>query len=427
MRQISTVLLSSPFSIRASRSILYLAASILAIVLFETGATAQTEKVLYRFTGGSDGGNPNGGVVLRGGNLFGTTQGGGVYGAGTVFELKRNQTGWSERVLYSFGNGADGGFPDGALVFDKSGNLYGTASGGGNTSGTCTSFGCGVVFELQPSSTGWTEKVLYAFTGGTDGTSPTSDLVFDTIGNLYGIVPGVVFELTPSGSAWNFTAIGNAGYPGSAGKLALDANRNVYGATLDGGNGNGCNGSTCGTVFELTPTGQTWTETTLFSFLPGTGGFDPYASVTIGPDGVLYGTTLFGGAIQQAGTVFELKQINGTWTERVLYAFTGGKDGGYPDTDVVFDKSGNLYSTAFGGFQTCGGQGEQCGVVFELTRSNGVWSEKVLHRFQPAGNDDGFWPTGTPILDSVGNLYNTTYYGGTNGNVGAGTVYEVTP
>jgi uncharacterized repeat protein (TIGR03803 family) len=391
------------------------------------GVGAQTEKVLYSFKNTPDGANPQAGVVLRGGNLYGTTTGGGAHGRGTVFELRHTPNGWVEKVLHSFTGGTDGGFPIGAVTFDKSGNLYGTATNGGSTGGSCGSFGCGVVFELKPSSSGWKETVLHSFLGGSDGSGPASDLVFDKLGNFYGVASsGVVFEFVPSGTSWNYAVISNVpGGPG-VGKLAIDSKSNLYGATYQGGN-SGCVVGPCGTLFELTPSGGSWTTTTLYNFLPSNDGSNPFASVSLGPGG-LYGTADLGGT-RGAGAVFKLKHGNGVWSESVLYAFTDGSDGGFPAADVVLDKSGNLYSWALGGNHTCAGSPYDlpCGVVFELILSQGTWTEKVLHSFQPTGGD-GWNPAGSPILDGTGNFYGTTYNGGTHGGpFGYGTVFEITP
>lgn len=150
------------------------------------GAQAQTEKVLYRFKNSPDGAYPQSGLVLRGGILYGTTGFGGTNNYGTVFELKNTAKGWAEKVLYRFTGGSDGGYPYGALTFDEAGNLYGTTVAGGILEPSCPAYGCGVVFELQPSATGWKETVLHSFTGGSDGFNPLADLVSDKQGNIYG-------------------------------------------------------------------------------------------------------------------------------------------------------------------------------------------------------------------------------------------------
>ena len=137
-----------------------------------TSAFAATEKVLYSFTGGDDGSQPFAGVVLdAAGNLYGTAQAGGAHGAGVVFELSPSQSGWTETVLYTFTGGTDGSLPIGGVVLDGAGNLYGTAANGGDPN--CH---CGTVFKLTPSGGGWTFTILHSFTGFKDGASPAGIL-----------------------------------------------------------------------------------------------------------------------------------------------------------------------------------------------------------------------------------------------------------
>jgi uncharacterized repeat protein (TIGR03803 family) len=383
-----------------------------SIILFGPIAGAWAEQVLYRFQNSPDGAYPQSGVVLHGSALYGTTSGGGTFGSGTVYELRNTDAGWVEKVIYSFPGGSDGGNPVGAVTFDRSDNIYGTAGGG---------IGYGVIFELKHSRSGWSETVLHTFQGGTDGANPHSDLVFDQLGNIFGAA-GAIFELTLDGTTWNYNVIGNVG-ASNFGRLAITGNENVYGATYGGGN-TGCMIS-CGTVLELTPSGGSWTTNTLYDFLPGDDASAPYANVTL-REGNLFGTTYSGGPLQ-SGAVFELRNKRGVWSESVLYAFTGGSDGGFPASDVAFDRSGNLYSTALGGSNRCGGGGYQCGVIFELTPSPEGWTESVLYNFQPSGGD-GWYPESSVIIDDAGNFYGTTFVGGTNGDIlGFGTVYEISP
>ena len=220
--------------------------------------------MLYSFiNNGTDGIVPDGGVIFDGaGNLYGTTFSGGTHSEGTVYELTpAGGGGWTEKVLHSFDqNGTDGAFPAAALIFDTAGNLYGTTAGGGT-------YSKGTVFELTPVGGGtWTEKVLYSFGNGTDGFSPYSGLVFDAAGNLYGTA--------------------------------------YYGGTYSRG-----------TVFELSPgAGGTWTEKVLHSFGNGTDASQPFSGLTFDTAGNLYGTTEVGGA-HTAGTVYELTPAGGgTWT-----------------------------------------------------------------------------------------------------------------
>lgn len=271
-----------------------------------------SETVLYRFTGGHDGSGPLGDLVFdQEGTLYGTTYLGGANGQGAAYELVPSDGGWTESVLYSFTGGNDGKWPLGGVIFDRSGNLYGTAHLGGEQ-------GFGTVFELTPSETGWTEKVLYHFEGRSDGANPRGALIFDQSGNLYGTA--------------------------SAG--------GSYG---------------CGTVFELISSPGGWTYNTLHIFNCDDGE-SPTSSLVLDVAGNLYGTTAYGGlsgCFGNCGVVFELTpNPNGLWTYTLLHEFTGS-DGALPLGNVIFDANGNLYSTAaYGGRYPCD---NGCGVVWEIT------------------------------------------------------------
>jgi uncharacterized repeat protein (TIGR03803 family) len=325
-----------------------------------------TEQVLHSFGGGTDGGNPVAGLILdTAGNLYGTTFVGGTYGFGTVFELTPAAGGtWTKQTLHNFnGDGTDGTFPSAGLIFDAAGNLYGTASDGGT-------YGNGMVFELTPAAGGtWTEKVLYSFGNGADGATPYAGLIFDAADNLYGTTfgggtyaLGTVFELTPAaGGTWteqvlhSFTGNGTDGAYLSAG-LILDAAGNLYGTTTNGGTIGG------GTAFELTPAaGGTWTESVLHNFGNGTDANMPRGGLIFDAAGNLYGASTSGGA-QNAGTVFELTPAGGgTWTEQVLHNFGSGTDGANPYSGLIRDAAHNLFGT------TKQGGTSNYGTVFEVT------------------------------------------------------------
>jgi uncharacterized repeat protein (TIGR03803 family) len=350
--------------------------TLLFALLFCVGSAsaAVTDKISYDFTGGTNGAHPFSALVSdRAGNLYGTTSiGGGVGscnggpGCGTVFELSPGSSGWTEKTIYTFTGSTDGGFPLGGVVMDKSGNLYGTAEGAGGTAY------CGTVFELTPSSGGaWTETTLYAFAGynqGGDGCSP---------------------QVTPT----------------------LDSNGNIYGTTVSGGQFNE------GTVFELSPPsspGGAWSETVLLSF-DGSNGSGPSANVVFDNAGSLYGTTNTGGFFS-LGSVFKLTPISGGWSVTSIFSFTGGDNGCQPTGGVVFDRLGNLYGTA----TLCGA--DDVGTVFKLTPTVGQWTMTVLHTF--TGAVDGGEPFAGLTLDSLGNIYGTTYLGGL---FGGGTVFKLMP
>ena len=314
-----------------------------------------TETVLYQFTGGSDGGLPgNGDLVFdQAGNLYGTTTTGGVGSCnggtcGVVYELTPSSGSWTESVLYSFAGGSDGGSPFAGVIFDKAGYLYGTASAGGNLA--CNApYGCGTLFQLTPSGSGWVENVLYTFQGGSDGASPFGGLIFDPSGNLYGTTPsggsgggGTVFILTPSNGNWtlgvvySFTGSGNS--PGPSDNLIMDATGNLYGTTADEG------AYGYGSVFKLTGSGGNWTNTSLHDFAGGSDGGNPAGSVVLDASGNLYGTTFYGGA-NGKGVVFEFTPS--TWgigfDFRNTSTFVTDPPG---DTYVL---SGTAYPTTFNG------------------------------------------------------------------------------
>src|SRR5208283_238334 len=253
--------------------------------------TTPVEQTLYSFGNAPDGRGPSGSLVSdSAGNLYGATVQGGVYGHGTVFELSPSSGGWTEKVLYSFcpqTSCADGDSPNGGLIFDAAGNLYGTTNLGGAYPGGTGSLGDGVAFELTPQSNGtWTETVLHSFGNGTDGSFPIAALVFDNAGNLYG-------------------------------------------TTTNGGTGGPTCYTGCGTAFELSPGATSeWTEAVLYNFCSEANCADgnfPEGNLIVNAAGNLYGTTYYSGATQSSqgyGTVFELSAgKDGQWTRSTLCAF----------------------------------------------------------------------------------------------------------
>jgi uncharacterized repeat protein (TIGR03803 family) len=417
----------------------------LTLALTTVAAAAVKERVLNSFSG-DDGELSEAGLVFdSAGNLYGTTFEGGTgdhslcsQGCGVVFELRRTPNGVEETVLYNFCSLAecsDGASPAAGLILDSAGNLYGTTTGGGTQTAACPGpTGCGTVFELiHNSDDTWTQVVLYQFSGA-DGAAPEASLAFDCAGNLYGTTSqggsdgyGLVFELSPaSGGSWTqsvlYSFTGRTdGYEPFAGVI-LDSAGNLYGTTYRGGIQSGMCGDVegCGVVFELSRTAEgAWTETVLHSFQGGDGA-DIISGLTFDTAGNLYGAAYLGGGshqcgLQGCGLIFELTpQANGSWTETVLHSFTSGPGGEHPAGSLIFDAAGNLYGTTrFGGTALAG-------VVFELTPSGaGNWKEQALS-FTGA---NGSGPEGGVILDSAGNAYGTTSFGGAKGD---GVIFQIT-
>jgi uncharacterized repeat protein (TIGR03803 family) len=405
--------------------------------LTEAATPSQTERVLYSF--GNDPTNwpaPFGSVTFdSSGDLFGTTS---AYG-GDVYELSPHHGAWAWANLYHFKGGSDGSDPWAGVVFDRAGNLYGTTAAGGSSA--CSSFGCGTVFELTPSSGGgWTESVLYSFTGGADGSTPQAALAVDGAGNLYGTATlggdtscdpsgcGTVFELSRASGGWALTVLhtfagrGDGAWP-YFGTLVLDRAGNVYGTTAEIGIVSGRKGF--GNVFELSRSrGGRWHETVLYRFRGGSDSGYPMAGLTFDATGNLYGTTEGYTTSHHApgccGSVYELQAASGGWAKSILHTFSG-PDGAYPLAGVTLDRRRDLYGTTSGG-----GQGGECfigcGVAFKLARSGGSWAETVLHDFGGT-TTDGYEPLG-PLTLERGRLYGTTNWGG---SIGYGTVFEVAP
>ncbi|HEY6327531.1 MAG TPA: choice-of-anchor tandem repeat GloVer-containing protein [Candidatus Cybelea sp.] len=376
-------------------------------------AAGASEQVLYSFTGGNDGGNAATGLVRdRGGNLYGTTVVGGKYTCGTVFKLTPHATPpWPESVLYNFGCFSDGKNPHGGVAFDPKGNLDGTTVSGGSGP-SCGSYGCGVVFQLTPT----TESVLHSFTGGRDGFGPGGGVTFDASGNLYGTTPdggvrshGIVYEVTSHGQeriVHTFTG-GKDGGTGLLGLLLLESG-SFYGVTEEGG------AHSAGTVFRLTRAGKRWVLSTLYAFKGTPDAASPYGGLVADAAGDLFGTTYYGGA-NGMGTVFELtRTTKGGYSERVLYSFKGGSDGSSSTSTLVLGGS-DLYGTTSAGGGTCG-----CGTIFRVNATSGA--EAVLHAF--GNGTDGAYPYYGLTKGVKGVFYGTTVAGGSSGQ---GAVFEFKP
>jgi uncharacterized repeat protein (TIGR03803 family) len=378
--------------------------------------------VLHAFGTGADGGGLWSPVVLDGqGNVYGTTSGGGLYGAGTVYRLTRQSNGvWSESIIHSFlpSPSTKGDGPFGGPILDLEGKIYGTtaAGGGPNT--------YGLVYKLVPDSNGgWGETVLRRFGPLQPAGAPQSSLIMDASGNLYGGA-GAVFELSPTPTGWKETVL-HSFVPGTGdgwGVLAsptLDAAGNVYGTTEHGGTSTRCGGG-CGTVYEIQHLSNgSWKESVLHSFRAyNDGAFPGFADkLAIDAAGNLYGTA--DGGASGLGVIFRMSRgADGVWTETLLHTIGQNANGNHPSSGVVMDKAGNLYGvTIAGGTTSC-----DCGVVYKLSPgANGTWTYTVLHRFT---GSDGAEPDANLTLDANGNIYGTTATGGAGG---AGVVFEITP
>jgi uncharacterized repeat protein (TIGR03803 family) len=397
-----------------------LAAATIAFIFAIPGWAQVTEKILYSFVGFTDGGNPQPGLVLDSkGNLYGTTLNGGANFEGTVFEVTPNSNGtWTEQVIHSFsgftGTG-DGALPFGGLILDAQGNLYGTTNAGGLNGG-------GTVFELSPGLNGaWTETILYAFAGGSDGFAPFAGVVFDSAGNLYGTTErggtagvgpntgfGVVFELSPGANGtWAkknlhiFSGADDGAIPGS--NLVVDSLGNLYGVAQTGG------ANDYGVVFQLAPQPDgSWVEHVIHPFSGGADGMSSYGGAAVDKAGNIFVEAYF--------SVLEFSPSSGGgWTKKNLHNFTGGADGAGAAGGLILDSSGNIYGmTNYGGHHH--------GAVFELTRgSQGNWTEEILHNFE--GGSDGDFPEFNYLtLDPKGNVHGTTQNGGSSNS---GIVFEL--
>ncbi len=265
------------------------------------------------------------------------------------------------------------------------------------------------------------ETILHSFGVPPDGEYPEAGLIMDTNGNFFGTTAhggtagyGTVFELAKGTNSYTETILhsfgsGTDGQNPRAG-LIMDANGNLYGTTSNGGTAG------YGTVFELAPSNGSYTETVLHSFGATPDGQYPEAGLIMDASGNLYGTTSDGGTAGGYGTVFELAKGASGYTETVLHSFGSGTDGQYPEAGFIMDASGNLYGTTYQG----GSSGY--GTVFELVKGASGYTETVLNSFT---GTNGQYPEAGLIMDASGNLYGTTYGGGTAG--GYGTVFEITP
>lgn len=349
-------------------------------LMLVASAWASSETVLYNFcsqTSCVDGYIPYGSLVAdtAGSHLYGTTYQGGVNGYGEVFELTNSGGTWSQSVIYSFTgtNNGDGAYPVAGLILDASGkNLYGTTLYGGASNQ-------GSVFQLSNSGGTWKETVLHTFDdiSGSDGYSPYGNLVSDAAGNLYG-------------------------------------------TTQAGGKFGG------GTVFQLKASNGKYTYKVIHSFATSSStAYYPYAGLVVdSKNGYLYGTTYYGGVVWNAGAVYQLREVSGVWIFSVIYNFLGDSLGQYSESDLAVDATGNIYGTNYQGGAF------NLGDVFKLTPgANNKWTQKIIYSFKGYAQKDGAYPYFAGVtLDSAGNVYGTTYQGGSSAanNLNYGTVYKLT-
>jgi uncharacterized repeat protein (TIGR03803 family) len=342
-------------------------------------SSSGTETVLYSFRQSGDGAYPYGAIALDASaqHIYGTTVSGGSCGNGTVFQLSKSGSVWKEKILHSFCGRKDGSSPYAGLILDPGKRaccyIYGTTKDGGV-------HGAGIVFGISESGK---YEMIHSFCQGCtqDGSLPDGGLVLDKSGDLYGMTLlggtnsyGTVFRISKSGSKWienvlySFCSVKDCrdGDLPQYASLTLAANGTIFGVTYGGGNFNN------GTVFQLAHSGSHWNEIVLYSFQGGNAdGAQPRGSLAMDSAGNLYGTTGEGGLGPcnklGCGTVFELAFNNGVWREKVLYDFLGNGDGADPESGIVLDESsGKLYGVTHYTTQICNNTTAACGVVFDL-------------------------------------------------------------
>ncbi|HKD59825.1 MAG TPA: choice-of-anchor tandem repeat GloVer-containing protein [Terracidiphilus sp.] len=389
------------------------------LVSSAAGSTAASAQTLTTLTSLTDGQLPWGSLVVdANGNLFGTTEGGGASGYGTVYEIAKTSSGYASTptTLVSFTGNDDGSDPLAALIVDANGNLFGTAQSGGVN-------GVGTVFEIVKTSSGYasTPTIVVSF-DNSHGAVPEAGLIADANGNLFGTTAvggldggGTVFEIVKTSSGYAsaptiLVSFDNAiGAVPEAGLIA-DANGNLFGTTAVGG------GSRYGTVFEIakTSSGYASTPTTLVNFDNVNGAF-PEAGLIADTNGNLFGTTNMGGA-NGVGTVFEIANSGGVYasTPITLVDFNGS-NGSYPTAGLIADANGNLFGTTSQG-------GAGYGTVFEIAKTSSGYASTPTTLVSFIGSD-GSSPDGGLIVDGNGDLFGTTTGGG---SAGTGTAFEIT-
>jgi hypothetical protein len=415
----------------------FLRPNILVFVLsltFTPGACAQSKfYVLHNFGATGDGAGPFGPPLVVGRKLYGVTDAGGItdgmcpdYGCGMVYELTQAGGKVVEYAVHDFNNDGDGYGPEGNLIRDSFGNLYGTEPLS-NLPG---------VFELESVSGGWNFSWVY----DQPETIIAPGIVMDSSGNLYGVIgngvndDGAMGELSPGVNGWTYTLLysfcslrncPDGYYPYNP--VSMDTKGNLYGTTFHGGIGGGVAYQLARNT-DLATGAVTWTYHLMHTFRGLPDGADPNGGLTLDSLGNAYGTTPIGGGgcpSPGCGTVFKLSPNPAVagWTETILYDFPNDSNcvnGCAPAFQLVFDKAGNLYGLNGGG-KTCPG-GAPCGMVYKLTPTkSGPWTYSIVHEFD---GTDGEYPRGLTI-DDDGNLYGVTTMGGLYNN--GGVVFMITP
>jgi len=405
-------------------SYLLAALSLTIVFALTPSAEAQTYRVIYNFTGGQGGRQPEAGLTIdHAGRLYGTTLLGGntggscgANGCGTVFRLEPQGSGWVFTPLYNFQGGTDGSSPYARVIFGPDGGLYGTTAGGGTN-------GLGTVFNLRPPATfcrsvscPWTETVIHSF-GGADGTQPQAEVVFDQAGNMYGTTvfggalgQGSVYELTRSGGGWMERVLysfmgGSSDGANPVSGVIFDQSGNLWGTTFLGGRG-------AGTAYQLTPSGGGWQESFLHKFEYSVDGALPQGGLVL-DSGDLYGTTERGELLRGyfGGTLFQIRHSTGGWTLSTQCVFLGtdyNRDLG-SEASLAIGPDGTLYGTTINysnGLGSVFGSRSRCSSVHDFT-----------------GGAGGAHPVSNIVFGSNGHLYGTTLDGGADS---WGVVWEIT-
>lgn len=405
----------------SARSAIAIAAATCGVCMIAPAAHAQTYTVIHNFSG-SDGSDPTSTLIFdRAGNLYGTTYYGGAANQGVVFQLKHTPSGgWIYTPIHQF-NGfsgtGDGAYPVdyGGLTLAPDGTIYGTTEYGG-TEGCDGQSYCGTVFRVQPPANActtalcsWLVTVVFKFNPEAGAEFPLSNVIFDAAGNMYGTSnfggESDVYKLYISGDTW--VQIYSPLKDGTDAGLVLDKAGNLYGVAASSSHRDGF-------VFELTPSGNSWTQTILYTFTGGNDGASPFGGLIFDSAGNLYGSTQVGGS-KGGGTVFQLSPSGGGWNLSTLCSFGTGTGYYGPQSALTMDAAGNLYGTTNGD----GSFGD--GMVFKVSPNGSSWTCSDLFDFN---GDLGLFPVGGVAVDANGNLFGTATE---TESKGYGVVWEITP